>query len=284
VVRGDQALLDQWFNEQIVPLYDQQKTLVLDSIRRKIGVLRESLRRALETRLRPFADLPSERLKELQASDQHLRAAAGRIANVEKDAIRASESIRDLAPVAITCAARRLVDAWHIRDKIPSREIVRDAIADVARNAAGEIVSAIDTLAGRLSTALAEAAKALEMSVPTLDEELRASLRDLPQIDLSQVSFDSAHPFLAHFGEWMATYSAERQLRTNIEDAASAAFTSYGRVIQTWITTALGQMRHKFDAHADGYRAQFARMLSPVRESADDRDGLESEIEWLQGE
>ncbi len=277
-VGGDQGLLDEWFNGQIAPLYEQQKTLALASIRRKIGVLREAVERALES---PVVELTPERRRELEAADNRLRAAAGAITKIEKDAVRACDSLRSLAPAAIGYAARRLAEAWRGGDKTPSREIVREAIAKVARSAAGEIVEAMDSLTAQLRASIEETARTLEMTVPPVEGE---GLRDLPQIDLSQIRCDPAPPFLAHFGRWAATYSAERQLRTNVEEAASAALISYGKVLQLWTRTALDQMRNRFDARADGYRAQLARMLNPVGRSPGDGDNVESDIDWLRGQ
>jgi GTP-binding protein EngB required for normal cell division len=284
VVRGDQALLDQWFKQQIVPLYGWQQTLALDSIRRKIGVLREAMARALEIKLRPRADLPSNRLKALETADQQLRAAAGRLASVEKDAIHASQSIRDLAPDAMTWAARRLVDAWRGGGETSSREILREAVAEVARNATGEIVAEMVKLAVELSTAVTETARALDVSMPSVDGEFRDGIRDLPQIDLTQIKFDPTPPFLACFGERAAICRTKRQLRKNIEDAASVAFTSHSRALQTWIRTVLSQLKSKFDLSSDGYRAQLARMLNPLPESTEDLGGVESDIAWLRRE
>lgn len=101
-VGTDESLLTRWFEQELTPLLDQHRTLVDESLRRKIAHLRESVISALETIL---ARRGGETTKDgakidtaeanslLESADEAIRFARGRTVNWSDDRLEFAASI-----------------------------------------------------------------------------------------------------------------------------------------------------------------------------------------------
>jgi GTP-binding protein EngB required for normal cell division len=75
---GHARLLDEWFAHEIQPLCDRHQELAQQSLRRKIGALRDAVEAALKVRLEIAGKVPKEGKRHLRATETQLRKATGK--------------------------------------------------------------------------------------------------------------------------------------------------------------------------------------------------------------
>ncbi len=299
----DEKLLQQWFDERIAPLYREHRRLASESVRRKLGALRESVAAALRSKLAPAASnsaTPAGKLHEgesgvrgagqplcdaeqrLREAEQRLRLAAGLIPQTEKACLDATDAIREGAPVALASAAARLVEHWRAGGD-NSAAIAESALAAEALSRAEAVRDALLALAAEFAKALRAAAQALGAEDPPAAEELAAGLNGMPQIDLRIEELPLHSSWSRMLGARFEAGQVEAQLEKIAGRRVEQAFVSYGRVLQAWLRRALGELRHRFDGYADGYRAQLERSLGVTETGPEERRQVESDLRMLLG-
>jgi hypothetical protein len=50
------------------------------------------------------------------------------------------------------------------------------------------------------------------------------------------------------------------KLKAEVSRELETAFANYGRALEAWVRRSLGELQERFDAKADAYRAQLARL------------------------
>jgi GTP-binding protein EngB required for normal cell division len=260
VVKEYAALLDEWFERQIAPLYERHQQLASESVRRKIGALRDAVQAALRSKLgrteAPTADLG--RLKQVEVD---LRKAAGEIPEVLSRGLQLSDRICELAPAAIAEAASDMVEHWTRKGSAAAPDVVATAIARTVAAEADRIHTGLSNLAGNLFSALYRTGAELHISGVPSEAELVAASAEMPRLDLGTLRGEIRKPFALRFGTAFARVAVERKLRNEVGDAVSEACRSYGRVLERWVRKAVADLQVNFDSRADGYRAQLERFL-----------------------
>ena len=90
-------LLDDWLASAILPLYERHQQLTQQSLRRKVGALREAVESALRVRLRRAGSKSSLITGDLSAIDARLRNAVGRFAEARRICFDVAHDIEDSA-------------------------------------------------------------------------------------------------------------------------------------------------------------------------------------------
>jgi hypothetical protein len=75
---------------------------------------------------------------------------------------------------------------------------------------------------------------------------------------------------------WLA-----RTLKHQLDGRVDAAFTNYARSLEVWVRHTLAQLQRQFEARADGYRAQLARLTDRKSIPAEDRARMERDLAEL---
>ena len=113
IVGTDESLLTRWFEQELTPLLDQHRTLVEESLRRKIAHLRESVISTLETILARRGGETTEGGAKvdmaaanslLESADEAIRDARGRTVNWSDDRLDFAASIPSLVANAVLAA------------------------------------------------------------------------------------------------------------------------------------------------------------------------------------
>lgn len=275
-------LLDAWFDHEIAPLYQRHQELLQASIRRKTGALRESVVTALRTKLNRAEAVRVPRKDRLLAIERGLREAAGKIENARKDCLAAADAVRVLAPRALDRAADSLVDLWSGgAPDAPPEKTVEDAVAQTAA-AATVVHGHLQELARTLAQALERAAEALDSDDAPAEEELAQPLREMPRFDPPPVSFHLRRPWIA-FPRAFLRRLILRKLRSGWETALSAAFATHAKLVENWSRKALLAIQTRFDASADVYRAQLARLGGQGILPADEKQAIQEDLALLEG-
>jgi len=282
--KGEHArLLDEWFAHEIQPLCERHQELAQQSLRRKIGALREAVEAALKVRLEVSEKRPKEDKKHLRSAETHLRKATGKFEEVNSFCLRASDEIRDLGWIALSRSALEIAERWISKDgkEADTKDIVMRNLAEIAAEGANQIFNKIQSLGRNLSRALATAASALEAKDMPRDEDLTSVVKELPRFDPGPLEVVLERDFLAILGKAFTRRRVEKKLREQIGPAVDEAFHSHGRMLESWSRRTLAELQRQFDAHADGYRAQLERLSGAGEAGPEETEAIRRDLNAL---
>jgi len=261
------ALLETWLVSEILPLYSRHAELARQSLSRKIGALRLSVRGALQARLKRSGQvLDSSTLRDLETE---LRTASGKIAHARSRCIDSADAFRACADELIREAAK-------------GDGRVRNSLEQAGAERAAPIVSDLEEAARHAGGVLAKLAQTLQIANGPEPDELLGVLKNMPRLDLSSLplalSTAAGHSI---WGRRWAAARLERRIRSSAGDQISDAVTIYARLLQAWVRRSFTELQAQFDSFADGYRAHLAR-LSADQTSAEDHQTLQQDLAALE--
>ena len=189
VVGEDAALLDRWFEKEIEPLWEQQRMLTEESLRRKIARLRESVMAVLQTLLaKRHRRAPSDGDGgQWKAVEQLLGEADAAIEQAETRHRDWSADEAAIVDIILQDAAKALVDSARKangKDHKPLMQVVQESLVQVGQMAR-EVVTGLQKTLSRILEALEKTAPLAEADTAAIRD---APLGGLPVIDLSPLS------------------------------------------------------------------------------------------------
>jgi GTP-binding protein EngB required for normal cell division len=258
------ALLERWLEEEILPLYGRHHELAQESVRRKIGTLRESVETALKVRLERSDMAAGGENSSLRDVDAQLRNAAGRFEAAREICWNITDGIRNFGDAGLPAAASQILERWRQNDHAGADvgSMVADTLAQAAAEKARLAFGTLDALAQELAQALQTAAKALDLQDVPSEGELGSALKEMPRMDLGTLRLDLRPNIWINVWQGQAKRRIESRLRAQIGHAVTEAFSSYGRMLEAWTRRMLAELQRRFDAHADGYRAHLDRITA----------------------
>ena len=276
-------LLDAWFNREILPLCDRHQELAQQSMRRKIGALRDAVAAALKVRLELANKGPKREKARLRAIETQLRKISGKLEEAKTACVKVADEVREFSGVAILWAAHAVGESWAQKKPgaIAAEDLVVSKVTQAAVEKAREILIAAEALARDLSRALQDAARALGVEEPPNEEDLTAVLKEMPRFDPGPLKFVLRPGRLSVFGRRLTIRRVERKLLTQVGPALGRAFQSYGRMLEAWVNRTLGELQRQFDAHADAYRAQLGRLTDEGTVGAEEVAAIRGDLEAI---
>lgn len=272
------ALLDTWVEQEITPLYARHRDLLADSLRRKAQLLCEATAAALEVRLQSAVSGPER--ERLIAIEARLRQAAGQLEELRSAALRAADQIRRLPAPALQAAAEAWTSAPSPGGGRQGDLLTAEVVSRVAAASAGEIHQTVTTLARELAASLNAAAHALSRDDAPAESELLAALGPMPPFDLGAHPLPVKPPWIRRPRRLLVLH-LRRKLARAFGPQLEQAFTIYSRLIGNWVRESFAELRRRFDAHAEPYRAQLTVLVERQTISPEQREALRADLERL---
>jgi GTP-binding protein EngB required for normal cell division len=273
-------LLDQFFEQHLLPRFNEARKLRQASVARKIGALRESVIAALETSLQhgKRQALPANDGNEIEARLRHISGEIG------EQRTRLDQAFLELGerPEIILAELATLV-----ADRICSGASSRIDSATLAEWTSETIQKQVDLAlvnTGRALTdaviGLRESAKEIARSDMPTEEEAETLLRNVPRFEMA-----SFPPSIgAAYWRWLGRKSAAALARSSVRRALGESFKDelyrYGRALSQWGEHASRKMQSFIGSYADAYRAQLRRMNGQSSDAAASPE-LESDLSRL---
>lgn len=286
VIAEHRKLIDDWFDQDIAPLYSQRQELKIRSIRRKLGALRQSIETGLRVRLRGTDQLSPKRVEQLRVVEAELRQASGRLEEMTKIARKVSNELEYAGAQVLRIAAATLVEAWSTQGVTPdaATELVRNSVTRTINEHTDTLRRRIDLLTQKSLETLRAAAKALEIEDAPAEQEFSTIVREMPTFDPGQFSFQLGRPIvLGIFGKKVLRAAMSKRLTELIGNQLNKSLAAYRAVLYDWSERTLNQMQRRFNAYADNYRAQIGA-LSSSQESGMEEDAVRRDLEMLQSQ
>lgn len=271
-VAEHEALLEDWFREELEPMFARQRELAQASIRRKAGALRESVALALRTKLggaegaEPASGVPLEEI------ERGLRTAASEIEQTRRACLAQADEVRSLAGQALREAAAA---------RPATQAVVREMAETAAAEAATRVAGRLRQLARTLESALAAAAEALRDNGGMPGVSLEECVRGLPRFDVSLSELEVRPPWFlpvpALARQWVVA-----KLDREFGALLGSAFATLSRALELWAAGVQAELQRRFDERADLFRAQLERRMSHKELQPEDRARLKADLEQLE--
>jgi hypothetical protein len=283
---GHVALLEQWFTQEILPLYDRCREASHASLQRKVGTLSEAVAAALQTRLTLASRCSQPAAVQCQALEKTLWRIAGRFSETRQKGREVVDILRSCGDLALTDVASELMDRWQRRPlsgRIPS-DNVHDILSRVAAERAVAIASACTALARDAAQVLQDTAQALGLHEAPSAREMLAEVQEMPWLDVGHLDIKVRPPgFRMRFGTDRARQQLVRTLRAQVGAQVVQTFAAYGRLLEDWLSKTLSALQARFDAYAEAYRAQLGQLVNGEGSRRLEQETIRKELEALRG-
>jgi len=286
VMADSKDLVAQWFEADIAPLYSQRQELKLRSIRRKLGALRQSVEMALRTRLRRKDQISPKKVEQLRVVEAELRQASGRLEEMKKTARSVANDLEYSSTRTLRFAAATVVESWSKQgagdEAVPG--IVRNAVTGTVQEQTESLRRRIDAMAHKLHETLRATSKVLEVEDVPGEQELSGVVREMPAFDPGELNIRLKRPFLSGLlGGDISRSIVTKRLTGMIGGQLAKSLSAYHALLYDWLERTLGQIQRRFDAYANGYRAQVERLVGDHVSPAEEESTIRRDLEGLVG-
>jgi GTP-binding protein EngB required for normal cell division len=269
VLTSSREMLNQWFEDEIVPLCTRSQELRAASLRRKIGALRDSVAASLEARLERSGKSSAKSAERAQEAEALLRRTTGKIEEIRKSCARFVQSAETEATQGNTAdlaeeAAGRLLHAWKNSSYgvVVPGQLVRDSITQLIQVQARKLQAEITSLAEQLGAGLRQCAVDLELSDIPGDKEFESLVRGTPLFECPSFTMAISRPIAASlFGERVTARWVASKVSRQLPAAFYTALETYWRLVGDWSNLVVADLRQKFETYAETYRAQAGQAL-----------------------
>jgi hypothetical protein len=285
VMSGSKDLLQQWFEQDIAPLYSQQQDLKLRSIRRKLGALQQSVEMALRTRLRRKDQISPKKVEQLRVVESELRQASGRLEEMKKIARAVANQLEYSTAKILRFAGATLVESWSKQGASAEAApmIVRNAVTWTVQEQTESLRRRMDAMAHKLHETLAATAKVLEVEDVPGAQEFSGVVREMPAFDLGQLDIQIGPSFLLSLlGGNVSRSIVTKRLAGTIGEQVTKSLSAYHALLFDWSDRTLNQIQRRFDAYANSYRAQVERLVGDHVSPAGQEDTIRKDLDGLE--
>lgn len=276
--------LNRWLEQEVLPLLiERHQQLAEQSIRRKIGGLREAVIARLQRRLGQTQGKLVYSSAQRQSVEADLRQAIAQFETTRITCQQLIDEIGQLSPVAIARAASEIVDGWlsgHARTPDPNN-LIKSVLIQIGTAKGTGLQTQLNTLAESLFQILTNLGQTLEAETIPTKEEFTHCIREMPQMDIATLHVGVRRSFLLLLNKQIAEYQVEKSLQHQIGNTVTEAFRTYKKLLQLWTTKTLSNLQHQFDNYADPYRVKLEQERGDGSGNESDKATLQQDLDTL---
>jgi GTP-binding protein EngB required for normal cell division len=264
------ALLDQFFEQELLPRFNQARILRSNSAARKIGALRDAVTTAFETVL----DRQSRRGRGFPVDahdlEERLRVLTGEVGEQRTVLDRAFFTLGETPETILNHTAESVL-TW-MRSNSKSR-VTSAQLSEWLHDAVGNSVEQITEGARGLSKSAIDRLQALAREMGRSDmpehDEVEALLRDMPRFELGTLPDDINTTAWMFLGSGFVRFRIISSLRQSVGADLKQALHLYGNALSQWSHQYVSRMVLMVSSHADAYRVQLQRIAGTSTEHID---------------
>ncbi len=281
-------LLDQFFARELLPQFEQARSLRNDSVARKIGALRESVIAALETNLdqkkRGARALPID----ADGLEARLRQVTGMIGEQRTTLnyafLRLGETPETVMNQAADAALRWM--RTHSKARVTSLQLsewIHDAVQQEVQRSIGNV----GWVSQRAIDILQSVAQEMGRTDVPAQDDLEILLRDMPRFEMAALPKDINTSHWMFLGDSLVRAKIRNSLRQSIGELLQQELHLYGRALSQWNQQFASKMEFLVSSYADAYRVQLHRLAGTAKDAIDApqlEDDLTRLKNWEAGE
>ncbi len=281
-VGAHEALLTQWFEREIAPLWDRHRALTEASLRRKIAHLRESVTAVLETLLAKERGRPAagRAAADARAARQALDAADGTIRRARDRVLNWTADEPALVEIVLRDGARAAATSGDAGEG-PVFRVLHDVLTQRSRMAHDVVRELQEGLAGTLET-LRQTAP-LAAADPAAVRALVFGGLPVPDPSPLRGKCRAVRPWWRRLFPAAAAWTARRVLETELAPALREHVDLYDRQLHAWLRGAVAQIIDLYESQAEVFREQVRRLTADgdALGTAGDARSLAADLEEL---
>jgi GTP-binding protein EngB required for normal cell division len=264
------ALLDHFFEQELLPRFNQARILRCNSAARKIGALRDAVITAFETVL----DQQNRRGRGLPADvhdlEERLRVVTGEVGEQRTVLDRAFFTLGETPETILNHAAESVL-TW-MRSNSKSR-VTSAQLSEWLHDAVGNSVEQITEGARGLSKSAIDRLQAVAQEMGRSDmpehDEVETLLRDMPRFELGTLPDDINMTAWMFLSSGFVRSRIMSSLRQSVGGDLKQALHLYGNALSQWSRQYVSRMVLRVSSHADAYRVQLQRIAGTSTEHID---------------
>jgi GTP-binding protein EngB required for normal cell division len=275
------ALLDHFFELELLPRFDQARSLRNASVARKIGVLRGSLIAALETTLDQTKRRGQELPQDVHDLEEQLRLVTGEVGEQRTVLNHAffelgetpERVLNEVADTALTWMKTHS-DAYVTSPQLS--EWLHDAVWKSVEHHIEDVRSVSQRAVFTLQSVAQELGR-IDMPSP---DEVESLLRDMPRFELPSLPNAINMSTWKFLGTRVVRVRIRKVLRESIGAVLKQELHHYGDALSRWSIHFVSKLALLVGSYADAYRVQLQRMSGTSNSSVDEPQ-LEQDLALL---
>jgi hypothetical protein len=214
-----------------------------------------------------------------------LRRATGLIAETkaewETDLERNGFEVSD----GFFAASASLMDEWgrNLGTETSTEKIIRDSLLKVVQQRVKKLHNSLEALALQLRDDLKKSAAELAIADVPGEDEFPSLVRGTPIFDPGYLITSVVRPRLSViFGRRFAEKLLAKRLQQQLDETLNKMLGTYSDVLKEWTRLVTDQLLRRFEAYAEGYRAQAERSLRGKELTKEEAHTLQEDLKLLE--
>jgi GTP-binding protein EngB required for normal cell division len=276
-------LLDHFFERELLPRFENARTLRQASVARKIGSLEEAIVAAIEgslERAKRGGEQGTDDAAVLKC-ESLLRVVAGQVGEQRMILNRAFDALGETPDKVLNAVVEEAL-VWlrsTSSDQISSLQL-SEWIHEVVNNAVQGPISQLRNVGNQAVDLLQKIAKEMERSDAPSQEDFNLLLCDLPRFELAALP---ATIDTSRWRRWVERILRSR-IRTSLRESIGSPLREglhlYGMALSQWSDQIVRKMELLLNSYADAYRVQLQR-TGDVLSRAVDVKQMETDLQLL---
>ena len=275
-------LLDQFFQRELLPRFEQARSLRNGSVARKIGALRGWVVAALETNLDQKKRGARPLSIDAEGLEARLRNVTGMIGEQRTTLNYAFLKLGETPETVLHQAADAAL-RWmrtNSKTRVTSQQLSA-LIHDAVRQQIEQPIGNVGWVSQRAIDILQSVAQEMgRTDIPT-KVELEVLLRDMPRFEMAALPKDINMSRWMFLGDGVVRSKIRSDLRHSIGPLLQQELHLYGHALSQWNQQFARSMEFLTNSYADAYRVQLHRMTG-VSKGTIDESQLEEDLGRLQ--
>ena len=263
-------LLDQFFEQELLPRFEKARLLRNDSIARKIGALRDSVIAALETNLNRKQRRSHTAPIDTEGLEERLRQATGMIGEQRTTLNHAFLKLGETPDEVLNQVADTALQ-WmrtNSETRVTSSQL-SEWIHDAVRVELEQSIGNVAWVSQRAIDTLQSVAQEMGRTDIPAQEEMAILLRDMPRFEMAALPNEISTSHWTFLGDGVVRSRIKKLLREDVGEVLQRDLHLYGRALSQWNQEFAGKMEFLISSYADGYRVQLHRITGTSNESID---------------
>jgi GTP-binding protein EngB required for normal cell division len=275
------VMLDHFYERELLPRFEQARSLKDASVARKIGALREAVASAIEVSLdrdKRTGSIPSIDTGDLEGT---LRVLTGEVGEQGSALYRTFREMGETPNAVVDLVAEQAVqwardgDANHI----PSLQLA-ELVHDVVWKLVQQPIERLRNIGIHAVSDLQRTAQRLGKTDAPSREDFEMLLRDMPRFELAVLPSEINVGHWKFLGEGVIRSRIKTSLRDSIGPLLKDELHLYGMALAQWGEQIVRRLEALINSYADGYRAQIHR-ISGASDAMLNSSQLHADLERL---
>lgn len=279
---NNSMMLDEFFERELVPRFDQARTLREASVARKIGALREAVKSALESsRDREKRGADQQTKLDTSEIESTLRVVTGEVGELSTSLDRTFREFGEKPATVLDGATDRAIE-WlrgSSENHLPALKL-SEWIHEVVWSFLQQPIERMRFVGAHAVESLQKIAKEMGRADVPSCEDLELLLRDMPRFELAVIPQSISLSHWKFLGESIMRSRIKASLNDSVGSLLKNELHLYGLAVSQWSRQAVRKLEVLMNSYADAYRVQIHR-LSGTSEKVVNLDQLEEDLVLL---